>query len=152
MTEPGPRRLRPLPRISGRAVLPRKPAQPDPQGNDWIQAIDLLGRKVRLADGAGLRLLLGRILAISNAGPPGLRTEATQLMTAAHRLADVTATLWADGDPAAAFANVAVYLERPGTWSSPGSGLSGCWLPRNGRTASSTASGQPLGRSSRLAR
>jgi butyryl-CoA dehydrogenase len=83
------------------------------EGTTGIQALDLLGRKVRFADGAGLRLLLDRILATTEAAPAAWRTEAAQLTTAANRLADVTASLWTDGD-LAALANADVYLEAAG--------------------------------------
>ena len=79
-----------------------------------VQAIDLLGPKIRLADGAGLRLLLERIRATADAGPPDWQLEAAQLAAGAKRLADVTAALWGGGDPGVALANAGVYLEAAG--------------------------------------
>jgi butyryl-CoA dehydrogenase len=84
------------------------------EGTNGIQAIDLLGRKVRIADGAGLRLLLERIRQAAAAAPADWQSEATQLAAAAQRLADVTAALWSGGDPAVALANASVYLEAAG--------------------------------------
>jgi butyryl-CoA dehydrogenase len=84
------------------------------EGTSAIQALDLLGRKVRIANGAGLRLLLDRILATVDAAPADWRPEAMQLAAGARRLADATATLWADGDPTVALANAGTYLEAAG--------------------------------------
>jgi hypothetical protein len=84
------------------------------EGSTGIQALDLLGRKVRLSGGAGLALLLERIRATVAAATEPWRAEAAQLAAAAKRLADVTEVLWQDGDPSVALANATVYLEAAG--------------------------------------
>jgi alkylation response protein AidB-like acyl-CoA dehydrogenase len=84
------------------------------EGTTGIQAIDLLGRKVRLDDGAGFALLIERITDTAAAAPAGWRTEAAQLTSAACRLSEVTATLWRGGAAAGVLANASVYLEAAG--------------------------------------
>ena len=84
------------------------------EGTTGIQALDLLGRKVRMADGAGLRLLVGRITATADAAPAEWAYEAAALRAAATRLADVTELLWRDGDATVALANSGAYLEAAG--------------------------------------
>jgi alkylation response protein AidB-like acyl-CoA dehydrogenase len=84
------------------------------EGTTGIQALDLLGRKVRLAGGAGLDLLLGRIARTCAGAGAEWSTEAAQLAAAAQRLADVTRTLGQIADPDEALANATVYLEAAG--------------------------------------
>ena len=84
------------------------------EGTTGIQAIDLLGRKVRLDNGAGFALLIKRITDTAAAAPAGWRTEATQLSSAARRLSEVTAMLWRGGASAVVLANASVYLEAAG--------------------------------------
>jgi alkylation response protein AidB-like acyl-CoA dehydrogenase len=84
------------------------------EGTTGIQAIDLLGRKVRLDNGAGFALLISRITGTAAAAPAGWRTEATQLSSAAGRLSEVTALLWRGGASAGVLANASVYLEAAG--------------------------------------
>jgi alkylation response protein AidB-like acyl-CoA dehydrogenase len=85
------------------------------EGTNGIQAIDLLGRKVVLNDGAGLRLLLETVCATADRA---LGTEWTDLAAALRelsaRLAEVTATLWSTGDPEVALANASAYLDAAG--------------------------------------
>jgi alkylation response protein AidB-like acyl-CoA dehydrogenase len=85
------------------------------EGTDGIQSLDLLGRKVRMKDGAGLRLLAETIRAtIAKAEGTGWAGQATALETALARTESVTATLWADGDPLKAQSNSWEYLEAVG--------------------------------------
>ncbi|MFE7797396.1 acyl-CoA dehydrogenase [Nocardia sp. NPDC057440] len=84
------------------------------EGTHGIQGLDLLGRKVIQHDGAGLRLLAGRIeqtvMAAAEAG--GEWTEfGGQLDAAWQRLLTVTGWMFGSGDIAAAMANSSVYLE-----------------------------------------
>jgi len=67
------------------------------EGTTGIQALDLLGRKLRLKDGAGLRLLSRRIEAEIAAAREvsGLEEEATHLQAALETLLRVSATLLA---------------------------------------------------------
>ncbi len=86
------------------------------EGTHGIHGLDLLGRKVVMADGAGLTLLTERI---NQTVDTALETESTaayakNLREAVQRLVDVTATLWAAGDVAATLANSTVYLEAAG--------------------------------------
>jgi butyryl-CoA dehydrogenase len=81
------------------------------EGTDGIQALDLLGRKVVMRDGAGLTLLLDRIRTAAAAAPADLGGP---VLAAADRLAGSTAKLWAGGDPTVALANAATYLEAAG--------------------------------------
>jgi butyryl-CoA dehydrogenase len=81
------------------------------EGTDGIQAIDLLGRKVRLKDGEGLRLLTERVKRTVKAAPSHWRDFADQLDLAIDRLVEVTAVLWADGKPRIALANSTAYAD-----------------------------------------
>lgn len=85
------------------------------EGTFGIQAADLLGRRVRQHDGAGLRLLCERMRATAAAADCGSwSSEAAALRGAVTRVAQVTSLLWRDGDRVAALANAAVYLEAVG--------------------------------------
>ncbi|MBX6388169.1 MAG: acyl-CoA dehydrogenase [Frankia sp.] len=94
------------------------------EGTHGIQAIDLLGRKVALAGGAGLAALADAMRAtIARAREAAGRCpdEAGQLTESAGRLAatverivEVTATLHGAGDPNVTLANASVYLEAVG--------------------------------------
>jgi alkylation response protein AidB-like acyl-CoA dehydrogenase len=85
------------------------------EGTNGIQALDLLGRKVVMQDGAGLRLL-GETIAATTTRATGTQWEgfARDLDAAVARLGSVTATLWGTGDPDLALANASVYLEAAG--------------------------------------
>ncbi|GLY98442.1 acyl-CoA dehydrogenase [Actinoplanes sp. NBRC 103695] len=80
------------------------------EGTDGIQALDLLGRKVLLSSGAGLRALVSAISATAAADP----VYGPRLLAAGERLAAVTSTLWASGDPGKALANATTYLDAAG--------------------------------------
>jgi acetyl-CoA dehydrogenase-like protein/acyl-CoA dehydrogenase-like protein len=86
------------------------------EGTHGIHGLDLLGRKVVMADGAGLTLLAERINATID---KALATDSTaayaeDLRQAVQRLIDVTAKLWAAGDVATTLANSTIYLEAAG--------------------------------------
>ncbi|MBB2942464.1 alkylation response protein AidB-like acyl-CoA dehydrogenase [Actinoplanes lutulentus] len=81
------------------------------EGTDGIQALDLLGRKVTMKGGAGLKLLLDRIQGTASRVPHDLGKPVAE---AVERLARTTAKLWASGDPAAALANATAYLDAAG--------------------------------------
>ncbi|MEV6427791.1 acyl-CoA dehydrogenase [Nocardia sp. NPDC051463] len=84
------------------------------EGTHGIQGLDLLGRKVVQHDGAGLRLLAGRIeqtvMAAAEAGDEWTEFGG-QLDAAWQRLLTVTGWMFGSGDIAAAMANSSVYLE-----------------------------------------
>ena len=85
------------------------------EGAHGIQALDLLGRKVTMHDGAALTALVERLQAsIVRAlehGDAALADDARTLGEAVQRLVAVTRTLWAAGDPRVTLANASVYLE-----------------------------------------
>ncbi|GAB3310205.1 acyl-CoA dehydrogenase [Geodermatophilus aquaeductus] len=85
------------------------------EGTNGIQALDLLGRKVTLHGGAGLRLLAETISATTAraAGTP-FADLAADVDAAVARLVEVTGTLWGAGDPALALANATAYLDAAG--------------------------------------
>jgi butyryl-CoA dehydrogenase len=84
------------------------------EGTDGIQALDLLGRKVTMQDGAGLALLVRTIRATVDRAPGDLAWMGSALDAACARLVAVTGKLWADGDPTRALANAWAYLEAAG--------------------------------------
>ncbi|WP_438861935.1 acyl-CoA dehydrogenase [Paractinoplanes abujensis] len=81
------------------------------EGTDGIQGLDLLGRKVIMRGGAGLQLLIGRIVTTAVAAPAELGQPVIALC---DRLAATTRKLWAAGDPTSALANSTAYLEATG--------------------------------------
>jgi butyryl-CoA dehydrogenase len=85
------------------------------EGTNGIQALDLLGRKVVMQGGAGLRLL-GETIAATTARAAGTEWAgfAGELDAAVGRLGTVTATLWGTGDADLALANATSYLEAAG--------------------------------------
>ncbi|MEU8656740.1 acyl-CoA dehydrogenase [Actinoplanes philippinensis] len=80
------------------------------EGTDGIQALDLLGRKVTMKGGAGLALLLDRIVATADKTPD----LGGPVKEAADRLAATTAALWAAGDAEKALVNATAYLDAAG--------------------------------------
>jgi alkylation response protein AidB-like acyl-CoA dehydrogenase len=87
------------------------------EGTHGIHALDLLGRKVLIDGGRGLRLLLDKIRdttdQASALGDP-LAGWATALASAARRVEHTSGVLWKDADPASALANATIYLEAVG--------------------------------------
>jgi len=83
------------------------------EGTHGIQALDLLGRKVVMQGGAGLKLLATRVNeTIARAGhADGLAEHATQLGAALQRLGAATKAAWATGVPEEALANATPYLQ-----------------------------------------
>jgi butyryl-CoA dehydrogenase len=83
------------------------------EGTHGIQALDLLGRKVTMEGGAGLKLLATRISAtLERAGHrAGLAEPANALAAALQRLGAATRSAWSTGEPAEALANATPYLQ-----------------------------------------
>ncbi|MDZ5662145.1 acyl-CoA dehydrogenase [Nocardioides sp. S-58] len=84
------------------------------EGTHGIQALDLLGRKVTMADGAAVHLLAARMrdtIERAAATPGAPATHAAELAAHLDRTLEVTAALWATGDPALALADATTYLE-----------------------------------------
>src|SRR5262249_52472397 len=73
------------------------------EGTHGIQALDLLGRKVVMREGAGLKLLARRIAATigaaSQSGDAQLSRWGGELQAALGRIDAATHTLWSRGDP-----------------------------------------------------
>jgi alkylation response protein AidB-like acyl-CoA dehydrogenase len=87
------------------------------EGTHGIQGLDLLGRKVVMEDGCGLRFLADAIRssAARAEGADGeLRAHGAALRSAVDRLVEVTGILWSAGDPALTLANSTIYLEAAG--------------------------------------
>lgn len=88
------------------------------EGTHGIQGIDLLGRKMVMGQGAGLRLLrdtVGATVARAQACDDAeLGTFAGSLSAAFARIETVTATLHGTGDLDLTLANASVYLEAVG--------------------------------------
>lgn len=81
------------------------------EGTDGIQAIDLLGRKVVMNGGAGLRLLAEAISATVRRAPNELEPYAAQLQASLERVVVVTGKLWEEGDSQKALANATLYID-----------------------------------------
>jgi butyryl-CoA dehydrogenase len=83
------------------------------EGAHGIQAIDLLGRKVRMQGGQALALLAERIRATAAQAQdrPDLSADATALRTALDHVLQATQDAWADADPAIALANAVPYMQ-----------------------------------------
>jgi alkylation response protein AidB-like acyl-CoA dehydrogenase len=83
------------------------------EGTHGIQALDLLGRKVTMDGGAGLKLLASRISAtVERAGHvAGLATQANALASALQSVGAATKAAWATGVPEEALANATPYLQ-----------------------------------------
>jgi alkylation response protein AidB-like acyl-CoA dehydrogenase len=86
------------------------------EGTHGIQAMDLLGRKVVMQDGAGLELLMHLMLQTSSlaARDANLAEFAANLDAAVYRIVDVTRQLHGCGHPELTLANASVYLEALG--------------------------------------
>lgn len=82
------------------------------EGTHGIQGLDLLGRKVRLDDGAHVHALGVEVRGtIGAAERVGLQVEAEALSRAWARLLDATERAWATNDPSEALANATPYLQ-----------------------------------------
>ena len=83
------------------------------EGTHGIQGLDLLGRKVVMQGGAGMKLLESRVLAtVERAGPlQALSAQADQLAAAWQRLRAATQAAWSTGVPEEALANATPYLQ-----------------------------------------
>jgi len=83
------------------------------EGTHGIQALDLLGRKVVMHDGAAFKLLAARVRSTIDAAlpQPALAAPARQLRTAWQTLESATHAAWSTGLPADALANATPYLQ-----------------------------------------
>lgn len=87
------------------------------EGTHGIQAIDLLGRKTSMHDGAGLAAL-DAVIRQTVAAAARLGTESSRLASdldlVRSRLVEVTKLVHAQPDPVARLANASIYLEAAG--------------------------------------
>ncbi|MDD2924506.1 acyl-CoA dehydrogenase, partial [Rhodoferax sp.] len=92
------------------------------EGTHGVQAMDLLGRKVLMEEGRGLKLLAARMLATAQAADAlaaglgadqatALRQQAAALRDAVNQVGEATQATWASGNPAQALANAVPYLQ-----------------------------------------
>ncbi|MEZ5704133.1 MAG: acyl-CoA dehydrogenase [Burkholderiaceae bacterium] len=83
------------------------------EGTHGIQGMDLLGRKVLMEDGKGLKLLAGRINdTIQRAlQMPELAAHANALAQALAQVGAATKAAWSTGSPTDALANAVPYLQ-----------------------------------------
>lgn len=85
------------------------------EGTQGVQGLDLLGRKVVMQGGAGLRLLGSKIAStVDRAAGTDAGEYGKALAEQFARIVEVTEKLWSTGDPAVALANSNVYLEAMG--------------------------------------
>lgn len=81
------------------------------EGTYGIQALDLLGRKVRMKDGAALKILLGEVTATAKAAAStGLAEEATALQAAIGALGAALQAVGAASDANRGLANATLFL------------------------------------------
>ena len=81
------------------------------EGTHGIQAMDLLGRKVLMEGGQGLKLLAARMQATASGVSPQWADEARQLLDALQQVGAATQAAWKDAQPAQALANAVPYLQ-----------------------------------------
>ena len=84
------------------------------EGTHGIQAMDLLGRKVLLEEGRGLKLLSQHILATvsqAQAAGPQFSAYGQALKLAVQQIAEATHAAWAGGEPSLALANAVPYMQ-----------------------------------------
>jgi butyryl-CoA dehydrogenase len=83
------------------------------EGTHGIQALDLLGRKVLMHDGAAFKLLAARMQATVRGALPhdALAGPARQLQMALQTLESATRAAWMHGQPEEALANATPYLQ-----------------------------------------
>ncbi|MFI9536860.1 acyl-CoA dehydrogenase [Nocardia fusca] len=87
------------------------------EGTHGIQAIDLLGRKTSIHDGAGLRVLdeeIRRAVAAGSRLGPETSAHAADLDLGRARLMEVTKLLHAHPEPVTRLGNASIYLEAAG--------------------------------------
>ena len=81
------------------------------EGTHGIQAMDLLGRKVLMEQGKGLKLLASRMQATIARVSPEWQAEARQLADALQQVGAATQAAWQGAQPAEALANAVPYLQ-----------------------------------------
>ena len=83
------------------------------EGTHGIQGMDLLGRKVLMEEGRGVKLLAARMMATTQKAQafPDLVEDAKALTVALQKVTLATQSAWATGQPQEALANAVPYLQ-----------------------------------------
>ena len=83
------------------------------EGTHGIQGMDLLGRKVLMEEGRGVKLLAVRMLNTAQKAQafPDLAEDAKALTTALQKVTQATQMAWSTGQPQEALANAVPYLQ-----------------------------------------
>jgi len=81
------------------------------EGTHGIQAMDLLGRKVLMENGRGLKLLAERMRATAAKAESAWGPEAAALRDALQQVGQATQQAWEGAEPAKALANAVPYLQ-----------------------------------------
>ena len=81
------------------------------EGTHGIQAMDLLGRKVLMENGQGLKLLAARMLATAAKADASWGPETAALRNALQQVGAATQAAWEGAEPAQALANAVPYLQ-----------------------------------------
>ncbi len=83
------------------------------EGTHGIQGMDLLGRKVLMEEGRGVKLLAARMLKTAQKAQafPDLAEDAKALTTALQKVTQATQMAWSTGQPQEALANAVPYLQ-----------------------------------------
>jgi len=83
------------------------------EGTHGIQGMDLLGRKVLMEEGRGVKLLAARMLNTAQKAQafPDLAEDAKALTTALQKVTLATQMAWSTGQPQEALANAVPYLQ-----------------------------------------
>jgi butyryl-CoA dehydrogenase len=83
------------------------------EGTHGIQGMDLLGRKVLMEEGRGVKLLAARMLATAQKAQalPDLADDAKALTVALQKVTQATQMAWSTGQPQEALANAVPYLQ-----------------------------------------
>ncbi|PUE37255.1 acyl-CoA dehydrogenase [Limnohabitans sp. Hippo4] len=83
------------------------------EGTHGIQGMDLLGRKVLMEEGRGVKLLAARVMATAQKAQafPDLAEDAKALTSALQKVTQATQSAWSTGQPQEALANAVPYLQ-----------------------------------------
>jgi butyryl-CoA dehydrogenase len=83
------------------------------EGTHGIQGMDLLGRKVLMEEGRGVKLLAARMMATAHKAQafPDLAEDAEALTAALQKVTRATQSAWSTGQPQEALANAVPYLQ-----------------------------------------
>ena len=83
------------------------------EGTHGIQGMDLLGRKVLMEEGRGVKLLAARMMATAHKAQafPDLAEDAKALTSALQKVTQATQSAWSTGQPQEALANAVPYLQ-----------------------------------------